>query len=380
MIREQTLTNARVVTRRGSFLGTVRTLDGAIVEVAPGRTVARGVVDLEGDLLLPGLVELHTEVLEKHLAPRPGVQWPVAAAVLAYDAQLASAGITTVLDSMAVGYLIDGGQRPRNPKPLVEAVRAAQDAGMLRCDHHLHLRCEVSTESVVRDFEPFVKDPALRLVSLMDHAPGQRQFVSVDKYREYNQGRYGFSDAQMDALIGQRLADHARFGGKHRSAITALCQKHGLRLASHDDATTAHVEEAALIGTVIAEFPMTLEAARAVRVWGLGIMAGAPNLIRGTSHSGNVSAAELASRDLLDILSSDYVPAAALHGAWLLHARHGVPLHEAVGTVTAVPAERVGLEDRGEIAPGRRADLVRAALLDEMPVVRSVWRGGQRVA
>jgi alpha-D-ribose 1-methylphosphonate 5-triphosphate diphosphatase len=300
--------------------------------------------------------------------------------VLAYDAQLAAAGITTVLDSLAVGYLIDGGQRPRDPRPLVEGVRAAQGARMLRCDHLLHLRCEVSTESVVRDFEPFVKDPALRLVSLMDHAPGQRQFVSLEKYREYNQGRYGLSDAQMEALVERRLADHARFGRKHRAAITALCQKHGLRLASHDDATAAHVEEAAEVGTVIAEFPTTLEAARAARVWGLGIMAGAPNLVRGASHSGNVSAAELAARGLVDILSSDYVPSAALHGAWLLHARHGTALHEAVATVTAVPAERVGLEDRGEILSGRRADFVRAALLDEVPVVRAAWRGGERIA
>ena len=380
MRRELILTNAHVVTRYESFLGTVRAVDGAIVEIASAPTAVSGAVDLGADLLLPGLVELHTDVLEKHLAPRPGVQWPLPAAVLAYDAQLAAAGITTVLDSLAVGYLIDGGQRPRDPRPMVEAVRAAQEAGMLRSDHHLHLRCEIGTESVLRDFEPFVEDCLVRLVSLMDHAPGQRQFVSVGKYREYNQGKYGFSDARMDALIIERLSDHARFAEKHRAAITALCQKHGLRLASHDDATAAHVEEAAEIGAVIAEFPTTLEAALAARAWGLGIMAGAPNLVRGTSHSGNVSAAELAARGLVDIRSSDYVPAAALHGAWLLHARHGAPLPAAIATVTAVPAERVGFEDRGEILPGRRADLVRAALLGEVPVVRTVWRDGMRVA
>jgi alpha-D-ribose 1-methylphosphonate 5-triphosphate diphosphatase len=289
------------------------------------------------------------------------------------------AGITTVLDSLAVGYLIDGGQRPRDPRPLVEAVQAARAANALRCEHYLHLRCEVSTESVVRDFEPFVEDPAMRLVSLMDHAPGQRQFVSLDKYREYNQGRYGLSDRQMDTLVEQRLADHARYGEKHRAAIVSLCQKHGLRLASHDDATAAHVEEAALIGTVISEFPTTLEAAEAARAQGLAIMAGAPNLIRGQSHSGNVSVSELAEQGLLDILSSDYVPAAALHGAWLLHTRHERPLHEAVAAVTAIPAERVGLDDRGALVPGRRADLMRVSLVGELPVVRAVWRGGERV-
>ena len=380
MSRDLIATNARVVIPDGDFPGTVRVVDGDIVEVAPGWTDSPDAVDFHGDLLMPGLVELHTDVLERHLAPRPGVQWPFLAAVLAYDAQLAVAGITTVLDSLAVGYFIDGGQRPRDPRPLVEAVEAARAANALRCDHHLHLRCEVSTESVVRDFEPLVEDPAVRLVSLMDHAPGQRQFVSLDKYREYNQGRYALSDSQIDALIQQRLADHAKYGEKHRAAIVALCQKHGLRLASHDDATAAHVEEAAEVGTVIAEFPTTLEAAGAARDLGLAILAGAPNLIRGRSHSGNVSAAELAENDLLDILSSDYVPAAALHGAWLLHARHAVPLHEAVATVTAVPAERVGLDDRGAVVSGRRADLIRVSLVGHVPIVRAVWRRGERVA
>jgi len=380
MRRELVITNATVVTRDGSFHGSVRAVDDVITDIAPGPSTRAGGLDFEGDLLLPGLVELHTDVLEKHLAPRPGVLWPIAAAVLAYDAQLAAAGITTVLDSLAVGYLIDGGQRPRDPRPLVEAVRAAQDARRLRADHHLHLRCEVSTEFVVRDFAPFVEDSLLRLVSLMDHAPGQRQFVSLEKYREYNQGRYGLSDAQMDELIEQRLADHVRFGARHRSAIVALCQKHGLRLASHDDATAAHVEEAAEIGTVIAEFPTTLEAAEAARTWGLAIMAGAPNLVRGRSHSDNISAAELAGRGLVDILSSDYVPAAALHGAWALHVRHGMALHRAMATVSAVPAERIGLDDRGELLPGRRADMIRVALHGEVPVVRSVWRAGERVA
>jgi alpha-D-ribose 1-methylphosphonate 5-triphosphate diphosphatase len=377
---ELLLTNARVVTRHAVVPGTLRAVEGKIVDVSPGPTAAAGATDLDGDLLLPGLVELHTDVLEKHLTPRPGVRWPVAAAVLAYDAQLAAAGITTVLDSLAVGYLVDGGQRPRDPRPMVEALRAGREAGALRCDHHLHLRCEVGTETVVRDFEPFVEDPALRLVSLMDHAPGQRQFVSLDKYREYNQGKYGFSDAQMDAVIAERLSDHARFADAHRAAVIALCQKHGLRLASHDDATAAHVEQAAEIGSVIAEFPTTLEAARAARVWGLAIMVGAPNLVRGASHSGNVSAVDLVARDLVDILSSDYVPAAALHGAWLLHARYGAALHDAVATVTAAPAERVGLDDRGEILSGRRADLLRVALHGEVPTIRSVWRNGERIA
>ncbi len=220
----------------------------------------------------------------------------------------------------------------------------------------------------------------MRLVSIMDHAPGQRQFTNVTTYRDYNKGKYGLSDAELDTLVAKRVADRLKYGDAHRAAILGLCEAGRLPLASHDDATTAHVEEAAKAGMVIAEFPTTLEAARAAKAYGLAIVAGAPNLVMGRSHSGNVSARELAAERLLDILSSDYVPASALHGAFLLHGRHGWALPDAIACVTATPAERVGLDDRGEIAPGRLADLVRVRLVGDLPLVVAVWRGGARVA
>ena len=373
-------TNARIVTPDEVFLGTAVVEDGMITAVEPDRVPARRGEDLGGDYLVPGVVELHTDVLERHAIPRPGVQWPAIPAVLAHDSQLVGAGITTVLDSLAIGYLVDTGQRPRDPRPLVEAIRTARQSGLLRADHYLHMRCEVSTELVVQDFAPFAGDPLVRLVSLMDHAPGQRQFVSVEKYREYNQGRFGLTDAQLDALIERRLEEQGRYADDHRAAITALCRKHGLPVASHDDATAAHVDEALQAGAVIAEFPTTLEAAQAAHDYGLAVLAGAPNLVRGHSHSGNVSAAELAARGWLDMLSSDYVPASVLHGAFLLHLQHGMTLPRAIATVSATPAHRVGLEDRGAIAPGRRADLVRVRVHGDVVAVRGVWCRGERVA
>jgi alpha-D-ribose 1-methylphosphonate 5-triphosphate diphosphatase len=373
-------TNARIVTPDDVFSGSLAVEDGLIAAVEPGRQPARSALDLDGDYLVPGVVELHTDVLERHAIPRPGVHWPEVPAVLAYDSQLMGAGITTVFDSLAIGYLVDTGQRPRDPRPLVEAIRTARAAGLLRADHYLHMRCEVSTALVVQDFIPFADDPMVRLVSLMDHAPGQRQFVDVAKYREYNQGRYGLTDAQLDALVERRLEERARYAEEHRAAITALCRKHGLPVASHDDATVAHVDEAMQAGAAIAEFPTTLEAAQAAHEYGLAVLAGAPNLVRGQSHSGNVPAALLAERGWLDVLSSDYVPASVLHGAFLLHLRHGMSLPRAIATVSATPARRVGLEDRGALAVGRRADLVRVRVAGDVVVVRGVWIGGERVA
>jgi alpha-D-ribose 1-methylphosphonate 5-triphosphate diphosphatase len=373
------LTNGRVVERHRTLSGTVRVAGGAIRSVERGPCRTPGAVDLDGDYLLPGLVELHTDMLEKHVVPRPGVAWPAIPAVVAHDAQLAAAGITTVLDGLAVGYVVDSRERPRDPRPFAEAIRAAQAAGMLRAEHFFHMRCEVSTAYVLGDFEPFVEDPLVRLVSLMDHTPGQRQYVSVDKYREYNQGTYGLSDVEVEALIARRLDDQAKYGERHRTAIVRLCEKRGLPLASHDDATPRQVEEAVRAGAVIAEFPTTLEAARAAHACGLSVVAGAPNLVLGRSHAGNVSAAALASSGLLDILSSDYVPSSALHAAFIVH-RLGIQLPDAIATVTATAARRAGLADRGEIAAGRRADLVRVRVVDDLPIVRAVWRGGLRIA
>lgn len=358
-----TLVNARIVTRTTEQVGALRVADGTIAAIEPGVCRTRG-EDLGGDYLIPGLVELHTDVLERHAVPRPGVRWPELAAVIAYDAQLATAGITTVLDSLSVGHDAARLGRPRDPRVLVDAARGAQAEGLLRAEH----------------FRPFAGDPLVRLVSLMDHAPGQRQFTSLDKYREYYQGKYALTDVEMDAFTRLRLAEQARYAEPHREAIAALAKKHGHVLASHDDATVAHIEEAARAGAVIAEFPTTVEAARAARQYWLAILVGAPNLVRGASHSGNIAAAELAAEGLVDILASDYVPASALHAAVLLHRRHGFALPEAIATVTRTPARRVGLEDRGEIAPGLRADLVRVRLSGDLPVVIAVWRRGVRVA
>jgi alpha-D-ribose 1-methylphosphonate 5-triphosphate diphosphatase len=379
-VSELVLANARVVMRDEIVHGAVRVIAGRIADVDTARAVGPGAIDLAGDYVIPGIVELHTDVLEKHAFPRPSARWPELAAVVAHDGQLIAAGITTVLDSLAIGYVYDGGQRARNPLPLIAAIAQARASRMLKAEHLLHLRCEISTEHVVADFAPHANDPLVRLVSLMDHSPGQRQFTDVAKYREYNQGKYGLSDAEIDALIEKRIADRARYGDAHRAALLGLCESGRVPLASHDDATTGHVEEAVKAGMVIAEFPTTLEAARAAKAYGLAVIAGAPNLVMGRSHSGNVSVADLATAGLLDILSSDYVPASALHGALLLHQHHGWTLPDAIASVTATPAERIGLDDRGEIAPGRWADLLRVRVVDDIPLVRAVWRDGRRVA
>lgn len=376
------LTNARIIGPDGEFDGTVEIADGLIAQVGEGRSHAPGAIDLEGDYLLPGLIELHTDNLEKQIKPRPAVRWPVEAAMLAHDSQVISSGITTVCDAVCVGYYGDKAERAEFMAGSIAAVREGRDAGTLKADHRLHLRCEISDPNVVALFEPMADAPELSVVSFMDHTPGQRQFRSIDKWREY-QHRVQTDD--LDALLAQRLENQALYADTHRQELVAAMRAHpnghAIALASHDDTTVEHVAQAVAEGMTVSEFPTTLEAAQAARAAGLAIVMGSPNIVLGGSQSGNIGAAELAGAGLLDVLSSDYIPSSLLHGAFLLGDAGG-SLAAAIAMVTANPARTLGMDDRGSIVPGLRADLVRARRRKRAvpPAILGVWRDGERAA
>ncbi len=376
---EQILTNARIVTGTAVFTGTVHLRGGRIAAVESGRSHARSATDLHGDLLIPGLIDVHTDNLERHLEPRPGVAWPSLAALLAHDRQMAAAGITTVCDALCIGDRHCG--QTRSPAVLDDALRARADAeraGLLKAQHLLHLRCEVTTEGAAEAFAAVADEPAIRLVSLMDHTPGQRQWRDLDRWRRHDP--VVASNADADEIRLRRLRFPPERAAAARRDIAALARRRALVLASHDDTTDAHVAQAADEGVTICEFPTTPEAARAARARGLRVVMGSPNVVLGGSHAGNVSARALALAGLLDALASDYVPISLIEACFILHHGLGLALPEAVAVATARPAAMLGLADRGEIAPGRRADLVRVQPHRQIPVVTAVWRAGSRVA
>ena len=264
---------------------------------------------------------------------------------------------------------------------LADAIEDGVANDRLRADHFIHLRCEVSAPDCLDGFAHFDNDRRVRLASLMDHAPGQRQFASLEAYAAYYQRKLQLSDAEFRIFCEKRMGESDRYSASNRHAIAEECRERGIVLASHDDATTAHVEDSIAHGISLAEFPTTLEAADASRAAGLGVLMGAPNIIRGGSHSGNVSAQSLAQAGVLDILSSDYIPFSLVQAAFRLpELVDTVTLPQAVAMVSRTPAETVGLSDRGAIDIGRRADLVRVRLDRNVPVVRTVWREGRRVA
>jgi len=380
MPAEQILSNARLVLADQVIHGSLLIRDGLIADISAGASSLPQAQDLDGALLLPGLVELHTDNLEKHMSPRPGVDWPSASAVLTHDAQIVAAGITTVFDALSIGDINPKGKRMQQLGVMLEAIAEAEASGQTRAEHRLHLRCEVSHPQCLELFRELVEQPLVQLVSVMDHAPGQRQFARMEKYREYYMGKYHLSPAEMDAFVSEQLANSARHSDSQRAAIVDICRSRDLALASHDDATLEHVSESADYGMAIAEFPTTFEAAEASHARGLKVLMGAPNIVRGGSHSGNIAAADLARRGVLDILSSDYYPASLLQAALgLAEQDNDYDLPQAIATVSLAPARAAGLEDRGEIAVGLRADLLQAQVHKGQPVIGQVWRQGRRV-
>jgi alpha-D-ribose 1-methylphosphonate 5-triphosphate diphosphatase len=337
-------------------------------------------VDCEGDFLVPGLIDMHTDDIEHYVQPRPGVRWPsMLAALLAHDWQLLGSGITTVLDALSLGDQDSGGVRTAMLDAAIDGLSRARFKGLLKADHYFHLRCELSDPALLAIVERHMDNPGVRLVSLMDHTPGQRQWQDLALFREFRRKRNGrvWTDDEFSLYLAERLDHQRRHVPSSRERIGQLCQERRIPTASHDDTTVSDVDESGADGIAISEFPTTVAAARRARQLGMKIAMGSPNIVLGRSHSGNVSALELAKEGLLDVLTSDYVPCSLLHAAFAL-AEGGFDLAKTIAMVTANPADLLGFVDRGRIAAGLRADLLRVRVVEGVPVIRNIWVAGQQ--
>ena len=373
------LTNATVVLPGGPTYATVVVQEGRIVEVQPGRVSLPQAVDLDGDYLVAGIVDLHTDNLERQVQPRQNARWPSRAALLMHDAQCVAAGVTTVFDALCAGNAGFDDDRPRTCIEGVADLDALAPTGLLKADHFLHLRCELPTDNMLEQIDRFAGHCLLRLASLMDHTPGFGQFGDLDRYRAMRR-RDGEAADYIERRIAELTAQRSAFRLTNRRGLLERFAGTAVTLASHDDSDDGDVAENAADGITVSEFPVTEDAAQAARHAGMGIIAGAPNLVRGGSHSGNVSVAALLQTGLVDVLASDYVPASMMHAAFIAAGLRGIGLGAAMDLVSGAPARMVGLADRGSIAVGLRADLVRVRLLDDLPVVREVWVEGARAA
>lgn len=376
---ERVLTNAALVLPDRVMQGSLVLRGGRIVDVQPGHSAVPGAIDLDGDYLMPGVVDVHTDNLERQVQPRTSARWPSRSAMLAHDAQCAAAGVTTVLDALCLGDLGFEKERIKTFRDGVADLTALAPTGLLKADHFLHLRCELPAEDMMALVDPVADNPHVRMISLMDHSPGVGQYADLDRYRAMRR-KEGAKEAFIERRISELTELRARMRGPNRAALLARVAGLDVTLASHDDRTEEEIAENFADGIRLSEFPVSMVAAKAARAIGMEVIAGAPNIVRGGSHSGNVAAADLVRERVVDAFASDYVPAALVEAAFLTAAQTGISLPEAVALVTDKPARMARLPDRGRLEAGLRADLVRVRLHEGQPVVREVWRTGERVA
>ena len=379
------LANARIVLADAVIAGSVAIGDdGRIGAVeagggnADGRKAGGGALDLDGDYLIPGIVDLHTDNLERQVLPRATARWPSRSALVAHDAQCAVAGVTTVLDALCVGDIGHEQGRVQTFRDALRDLDALAHTGLMKAEHFLHLRCELPADDMLDLLEAALDHEFVRLVSLMDHSPGVGQFADLGRYKEMRR-RDGLTEAEVEAAVAELQTRRAQFTERNRQGLLARVRGRGVRLASHDDRSAEDIQASVADGIGIAEFPVSMAAAREAHAQGMTVIAGAPNIVRGGSHTGNVAALDLVAAGLVDALASDYVPGALIEAAFRIAAAGVLDLPAAIGLISAAPAAMVGFADRGRIAPGLRADLVRVAMHDGMPIVRQVWRGGARV-
>ena len=358
--------------------------DGVIVEVGPSPAGSTADIDGRGLLCVPGLIDVHSDALERERAPRPGVFLPWDFAVVSLEGKMSAAGITTVFHGAGFQEKTSGGviRTAETANDICDAVTARWlDPGAL-VGHRILYRLDArSPEGAAALAEALGRHPAtaesLPLVSHEDHTPGQGQYADRKYLERYHMGQDGLTAEQatqrVDELIAKRDTQLPTLE-RNMAWLGELAQSGQIRLVGHDVDSAAAVEALLARGGSVAEFPTTVEAAGTARDLGFPIVMGAPNVLRGESHSGNVSASALAEVGLVDALASDYLPSGLLAGAFTL-ARAGITtLPAAIGLVTSGAAAAAGLSDRGRLAAGLRADL---ALVDDgsrWPVVRATYR------
>ncbi|MFQ3672839.1 MAG: phosphonate metabolism protein PhnM [Aggregatilineales bacterium] len=374
------LTDARLVLPDGVMRGSLRIEDGHIAEVVEGTPAAADVVPLDGWTILPGIVDLHGDMLERDIEPRPGAMFPVELALYELDKRLAAAGITTAYAAVSFAWQQNDLRSQEKAQEIIRVINAK--APELLVDMRVHARFEVTNPATAPILASLIDAQQVHLVSIMDHTPGQGQYKNIPKYVDFMTRWLGFDPSQIGVDIVDRITNaieekvvEPRDWGIV-AEVARLARQHNIPLASHDDDTPDKVTEQHALGVTISEFPVSEEAARAARERGMYTIMGAPNAYRGASTSSNLSARDAIRKGLVDILATDYFPAAMLHSAFLLARTGELPLHEAVKLISQHPADAMALHDRGRIAVGRRADLVLVEATGEHPRVRGTLRAG----
>ena len=347
--------------------------NGLIVALDPGGTSNTEIIDLSGRILIPGMIDLHCDALEKEIEPRPNVHFPLDFACAQADRRNAVAGITTVFHALSFANHEFGVRNNAFAAEIARAVHTWQPHALI--DNRVHVRYEVTDETAPPVLSELIEKGDAHLISFMDHSPGQGQFRDVEAYRDCLARTYKTDEDALDTILARKLEAAQEAMARMRS-LAEKAKYHGVSIASHDDDSPGKVATVQALGAVISEFPINLETARAAREKGLSTLFGSPNILRGKSQSGNMRALDAVREGIADCLCGDYSPAALLPSIMRLPSLTDISLSQAVSMVTVNPARAAGLSDRGEIAIGKRADLVAVKMHGSLPQAEKVWING----
>lgn len=377
MMKRTLLINARVVLPTEARDGVAVLIeDGRIAALDPDGAGKTEIIDLAGRILIPGMIDLHCDALEKEIEPRPNVHFPLDFACAQADKRNALAGVTTVFHALSFANHELGVRNNAFAAEIARAVHIWRPHALI--DNRVHVRYEVTDDTAPAVLSELIEKGDAHLMSFMDHSPGQGQFRDVEAYRDYLARTYKTDEDTLDEILARKL-EAAQGAMARMRSLAEKAQHHGVSIASHDDDSPDKVATVRALGAVISEFPINLETARAARENGLATLFGSPNILRGKSQSGNMRALDAVSNGVADCLCGDYSPAALLPSIMRLPSLTDISLCQAVAMVTVNPACAAGLSDRGEIAIGKRADLVAVKMLGSLPQAERVWVNGTSI-
>lgn len=369
------LTNAQIVLRDEVLpQAAVLIEDGVIRAINPESAAGAKEISLNGKTLMPGMVDLHCDALEKEVEPRPNVHFPLDFACAQADKRNAAAGVTTVFHALSFANHELGVRNNRFAAEIAQAIHQWQPHALV--DNRVHCRYEVTDPTAPEVLHMLLEQDEMHLLSVMDHSPGQGQFKDITAYRNYLARTYKKSEAELDQILSSKV-DAAQGAMERIEQLIKAARQRGVQVSSHDDDSEQKVETLAALGVTISEFPINLASAQAAKARGMATIFGAPNILRGKSQSGSIRALDAIMAGVGDCLCADYHPATLIVAAFRLPALANIPLPEAIRKVSFNPASAAGLHDRGEIAVGKRADLVAVAHINGLPQASAVWTAGK---
>lgn len=354
---------------------------GMITHVGGSKAVSKAMtIDAKGLLAMPGFIDLHSDAIEKWIQPRPGGSFDEEMVIVELDKHLASCGVTTIYHCLCFGDNTRENRLRRTEVASGLADKIYGMAGGLSARNRIHARFDILEYHYAEVLEKLIKDGKIDLFSLMDHTPGQGQFTSIEHFTQYYSKAAHLSLSDTKALAERRLQESLTFDDNHVRELTSICNETGVPMASHDDDKPEKVRYVRGLGVEISEFPVKMEAAQEAGKLGMGVLMGAPNILRGRSLTENLSGRDAIAAGYCNIVASDYAPMSLSHTLFALHREMDLPLNEVAKLFSRNPSQAISQSERiGSLQEGLEADLILMDGSGKIPRIIKTFVKGQEV-